>query len=109
MRTSDDRAALEKLIPEETVAIKQADNIWENRKAIFEGAASSQKPPASLSSSSSPRLKFRSTGLPLSCTPTIHTNWRLADSDEQGGRVTEVFVLRKGQWVNPGWHMDSGK
>ncbi len=25
------------------------------------------------------------------------------------GRVTEVFVLRKGQWVNPGWHMDSGK
>lgn len=24
-------------------------------------------------------------------------------------RGTEVFVLRKGQWVNPGWHMDSGK
>jgi hypothetical protein len=28
---------------------------------------------------------------------------------QQSGRVTEVFVLRKGQWVNPGWHMDSGK
>ena len=27
----------------------------------------------------------------------------------QTGRVSEVFVLRKGQWVNPGWHMDSGK
>lgn len=27
----------------------------------------------------------------------------------QAGRVTEVFVLRKGQWVNPGWHMDSAK
>jgi hypothetical protein len=25
------------------------------------------------------------------------------------GRVTEVFVLRNGQWVNPGWHMDRGK
>lgn len=23
------------------------------------------------------------------------------------GRVTEVFVLRRGQWVNPGWHMDA--
>ena len=23
------------------------------------------------------------------------------------GRVTEVFVYRDGQWVNPGWHMDS--
>ena len=28
---------------------------------------------------------------------------------QQAGRVTEVFVWRKGQWVNPGWHMDSGK
>ena len=28
---------------------------------------------------------------------------------QQSGRVTEIFVLRKGQWVNPGWHMDSGK
>jgi hypothetical protein len=28
---------------------------------------------------------------------------------QQTGRVTEVFVLRKGQWVNPGWHMDMSK
>ena len=27
----------------------------------------------------------------------------------KAGRVTEIFVLRNGQWVNPGWHMDSGK
>ena len=27
----------------------------------------------------------------------------------RSGRVTEVFVLRDGQWVNPGWHLDSGK
>ena len=27
----------------------------------------------------------------------------------RSGRATEVFVLRKGQWVNPGWHMDSGR
>ena len=26
----------------------------------------------------------------------------------RSGRVTEIFVYRKGQWVNPGWHMDSG-
>lgn len=24
------------------------------------------------------------------------------------GRVTEVFVLRDGKWVNPGWHTDYG-
>jgi hypothetical protein len=28
---------------------------------------------------------------------------------QHSGRVTEVFVMRKGQWVNPGWHMDEGK
>jgi len=27
----------------------------------------------------------------------------------QASCVTEVFVLRKGQWVNPGSPMDSGK
>ena len=27
----------------------------------------------------------------------------------QAGRVTEIFVNRKGKWVNPGWHLDSGK
>jgi len=25
------------------------------------------------------------------------------------GRVTEIFVLRKGKWSNPGWHTDSEK
>ena len=27
----------------------------------------------------------------------------------RAGRVTEVFVLRGGQWVNPGWHLDGGE
>ena len=25
------------------------------------------------------------------------------------GRATEIFVLRDGEWVNPGWHTDAGK
>ncbi len=32
-----------------------------------------------------------------------------ADTTRQSGRVTEVFVRRNGKWVNPAWHMDSGK
>lgn len=28
---------------------------------------------------------------------------------QQSGRVTEFFVRRNGQWLNPGWHMDSAK
>src|SRR6185503_11561159 len=33
-----DRAALEKLIPAETVAIEAADNVWSNRQTILDGA-----------------------------------------------------------------------
>ena len=25
------------------------------------------------------------------------------------GRVTEIFVLRRGKWTNPGWHTDTEK
>src|SRR5262250_1234821 len=36
---SNDRAALERLIPDETIAIDAGENSWTNRKAILEGAA----------------------------------------------------------------------
>ena len=44
---SNDRAMLEKLIPEETIAINANDNNWENRNAIFAGAAQLQRAAAS--------------------------------------------------------------
>jgi len=34
-----DRATLEKLIPEETIAIEAGDNPWSNRQTILDGAA----------------------------------------------------------------------
>jgi hypothetical protein len=30
------------------------------------------------------------------------------DTLRESGRATEVFVRRHGEWVNPGWHLDSG-
>ena len=53
---SNDRAALEKLIPEDTVAINAGDNNWENRKAILRVRLSSQKP-GKLVKLDSPRLR----------------------------------------------------
>ena len=29
--------------------------------------------------------------------------------ETSAGRGTEIFVRRNGRWVNPGWHLDSGK
>jgi ketosteroid isomerase-like protein len=107
---SNDRAALERLIPEETLAINAGDNNWENRKAILEGAERFAKSGGKLV-----RLEFPKTEIQVyGSTAIVYSNYLYeletgGQRHQQSGRVTEVFVLRKGQWVNPGWHMDSGK
>jgi ketosteroid isomerase-like protein len=107
---SNDRAALEKLIPEETVTIEAGDNNWGNRAAIFDGAARFAKDGGKLV-----RLEFPKTEIQVfGSTAVVYSNYlyeleAAGQRVQQTGRVTEVFVLRKGQWVNPGWHMDNGK
>ena len=105
-----DRAALEKLIPEETVTIEAGINNWSNRQTILDGAVEFAKSGGKLV-----KLEFPKTEIQLyGATAVIYSNYSY--ELEQGGqhsthtgRVTEIFVLRNGQWVNPGWHMDSGK
>lgn len=107
---SNDRAALEKLIPEETVTIEADDNNWGNRNAIFEGAARFAKSGGKLVKLEFPKTEIQVYGF----TAVVYSNYSYeleiaGQRSQQTGRVTEVFVLRKGQWVNPGWHMDKGK
>jgi ketosteroid isomerase-like protein len=107
---SNDRAALEKLIPEETVTIEAGDNTWGNRNAIFEGAERFAKSGGKLVKLEFPKTEIQVYGY----TAVVYSNYLYeletgGQRYQQTGRVTEVFVLRKGQWVNPGWHMDTGK
>ena len=107
---SNDRAALEKLIPEDTVAINAGDNNWENRKAIFEGAAQFAKSGGKLVKLEFPKTEIQVYGFTAFVYSTYSYELEIGGQrSQQTGRVTEVFVLRKGQWVNPGWHMDNGK
>ena len=105
-----DSSTLEKLIPEETIAIEAGDNNWSNRQTILQGSAQFVKGGGKLVKLEFPKTEIQMYGF----TAVVYSNY--AYELEQGGqrsshsgRVTEVFVLRKGQWVNPGWHMDSGK
>jgi hypothetical protein len=107
---SNDRAALEKLIPEETIAINAGDNNWENRKAIFESSAQFAKGGGKLVKLEFPKTQIQAYGY----TAVVYSNYLYeleiaGKTSRQSGRVTEVFVFRNGQWVNPGWHLDSGK
>ena len=107
---SNDRAALEKLIPEETLAINAGDNNWENRKAIFEGSEQFAKSGGKLVKLEFPKTEIQVYGY----TAVVYSNYLYeieigGQRSQHSGRVTEVFVMRKGKWVNPGWHMDNGK
>jgi ketosteroid isomerase-like protein len=107
---ANDRAALERLIPEETIAVNAGNNNWENRKAILDGSEQFAKGGGKLVKLEFPRTEIQVYG----STAIIYSDYAYelemgGQRMHQAGRVTEVFVLRNGQWVNPGWHMDTGK
>src|SRR6266498_630921 len=105
-----DRVTLEKLIPEETITIESGDNNWSNRQKILDGSVEFAKSGGKLV-----RLEFPKTEIQVyGSTAIVYSNYSYeletgGQHSTHSGRVTEVFVLRKGQWVNPGWHMDNGK
>ena len=105
-----DRATLEKLVPEETVAIEADDDNWSNRQAVFESSVQFAKNGGKLVKLEFPRTEIQVYGF----TAVVYSKYSYelevgGQHINRSGRVTEVFVLRNGQWVNPGWHMDGGK
>src|SRR6185503_3933995 len=105
-----DRATLEKLIPEETVAIEAGNNNWSTRQTILEGAAEFAKGGGKLIKLEFPKTEIQVYGQAA----VVYSNYAYeleagGQRINQAGRVTEVFVMRDGEWVNPGWHMDSGR
>lgn len=106
-----DRATLEKLIPDETIAIDPGgDPNWSGRQKILDSSAEFAKSGGKLVKLAFPKTEIQMYGM----TVVIYSIYSYelevgGQHSAHNGRVTEVFVLRNGQWVNPGWHMDSGK
>ncbi|MBZ5728906.1 MAG: nuclear transport factor 2 family protein [Acidobacteriia bacterium] len=105
-----DRAALEKLLPEELLTMEPGGGNWGNRQTVLDGAAR-----FAASGSKLVRLEFPKTEIQVyGSTAIVYSNYvyetELAGKREvSSGRATEVFVRRNGAWVNPSWHMESGK
>jgi len=108
---ANDRAKLERMLPEDTLAINYGDGPWQDRAAILEDAKQFAAAGNKLVRLEFPRTEIRAYGF----TAILYTTYVLETESAQGerqtasGRATEVFVLRDGKWVNPGWHMDSGR
>ena len=107
---SNDRAALEKLIPEETIAIEEGSEKWSDRAAILAGAKSFAESGAKLV-----KLEFPKTEMQIYGNTIIIYTTYVTEIEANGqritttGRGTEIFVRRGNDLVNVGWHLDSGK
>ena len=107
---SNDRAQLEKVIPQEAIGIVPSTDEWVNRAGVLAYAGELAKGGGKVV-----HLEFPKTEVQLYGDVAILYSTYLYELDLQGkpqtqtGRATEVFVRRKGTWVNTGWHMDSGK
>ena len=104
-----DRAALEKLLPEELVTMEPQGG-WGNRRAVLDASAQFAAGGGKLVRLEFPKTEIQAYGY----TAMVYSNY-LYELDQGGkrstnaGRVTEVFVLHNGAWVNPSWHMDTVK
>jgi ketosteroid isomerase-like protein len=102
-----DRAALEKLLPEELLTIEPGGGDWGNRGAVLDGSTR-----FAASGGKLVRLEFPKTEIQVyGSTAIVYSSYvyeieQGAKRSANSGRVTEVFVNRNGAWVNPSWHMD---
>ncbi len=109
---ANDQAALEKLIPDEAVAINEGADQWDNRAAILESAKRFAASGAKLVSLEFPRTEMQVYG--SGTVIMLYTTYRY-DLVNNGvktttsGRGTEVFVRRGGAFLNAGWHLDRNK
>ena len=107
---ANDRATLDKLIPEEAIAIDSGSEAWSNRAAIMAGAQSFANRGAKLV-----RLEFPKTEMQIYGAAVIVYTTYVYEIEANGkrtkesGRGTEIFVRRGNELVNVGWHLDAGK
>ena len=107
---ANDRAALERLIPDEAIAIDDGSSEWSNKAAILAGAKRFADSGGKLVRLEFPKTEMQIYGGAIIIYTTyiceIESNGNRAT---QSGRGTEIFVRRGNELVNAGWHLDSGK
>jgi ketosteroid isomerase-like protein len=105
-----DQAALEREVPPETIAISASETNWHNQKEILQSATDFHAAGGKLLRLEFPRTEIQRFG----DVAMLYSQYALETEangkrSAESGRVTEIFVLRDGHWVNPGWHTDAVK
>lgn len=107
---SNDTAKLNQLIPAELLTIEAGAEQWGNRASVLEGAQKFAAAGGKLLRLEFPKTEIQVYGRTIILYTSYLYETEVGGKRENGsGRATEVFVLRDGQFVNTGWHLDSGK
>jgi hypothetical protein len=102
-----DIGTLQKLVPRETIVISSGERKWKNRTDVIAGAEAFHAKGGRLV-----RLEFPRTEVQYFGSVAVTYSQYVIEIEEGGtrsvtsGRATEIFVLRNGHWINPGWHTD---
>ena len=103
--------------PLSTNCFRKSSSPWSLAAAILEIVSQSSQGPEQFARSGSKLVRLEFPKTEIQCygyTAIIYTTY-LYELEKDGrrsvnsGRATEMFVNRNGQWVNPGWHMDTVK
>jgi ketosteroid isomerase-like protein len=107
---ANDAKTLRVLVPPETIVISAGEKQWKHQAGVLQSAAEFRAQGGKLI-----RLEFPRTEVQHFGDVAILYSEYMVETEMHGkrsissGRATEVFVLRDGQWTNPGWHTDAEK
>jgi ketosteroid isomerase-like protein len=107
---ANDRAVLERMLPDDFVGIGFGGGPFDTRASALQGAADFAAGGGKLV-----RLEFADDRIQqFGDVATVFSNYTVefeinGTRTTQAGRATEVFLRRGGRWINPAWHLDSGK
>jgi hypothetical protein len=105
---ANDRAALERLIPDEAIAIDSGSSDWSDKAAILAGARRFSDSGRKLLRLEFPKTEIQIYGAAIIVYTTYLCEFEANGKREtQSGRGTEIFVRRGNELVNAGWHLDS--
>lgn len=102
-----DTTLLGRLVPPNTVVISAGDKEWKRQADVLKESAEFHASGAKLT-----RLDFPKTIVQHFGDVAVVWSDYVLEIDSDGkhsvssGRATEIFVLRHGAWLNPGWHTD---
>jgi len=107
---ANDAKVLRQLVPPETIVISAGEREWKHQAAVLQSAVDFQAQGGKLIRLEFPRTEIQHFG----DVAILYSEYSLETEmhgkrSTSSGRATEVFVLRNGQWTNPGWHTDAEK